>query len=325
MLRPSLVLLAAGLCALATPLPAQVSSILKTGQVVDATTGRALADALVHVEDVGIRALSDAAGLVSLGPLAPGSYRITVERFGYEPVSGDIEVPGIDNFRVLLPRASYDDLSKTGQLIGRVVDAEGRGLSGVEISLGAGAVRTLSNERGAFTLRNIEPGLTDVRFAHIAYATRDVTVIVQPGATVEVAATLSIAAIELAPIEVTVRNAWLERNGYYDRARQGHGRQFDRQTLDDMNATWLSDVLWRVPGIRLSYGRGTRAVSRRSLSIRGPCTLRLYVDGVQWSSGDIDAVNPDWAEAIEVYQGIGTPIHYGGMESCGAILVWTQR
>jgi hypothetical protein len=79
----------------------------------DETTGQPLADALVHVEDVGLRALSDASGLVSLGPLGAGSYRITVERFGYEPVSGNIEVPGSDNFRVLLPRASYDDPAKS--------------------------------------------------------------------------------------------------------------------------------------------------------------------------------------------------------------------
>jgi hypothetical protein len=260
-----------------------------------------------------------------LAPLGPEVYRIAVERFGYEPVVGDIE-PGFDNFRVLLPRASYDDLSEAGHVIGRVEDTEGRPLPGVEISLGAGTVRTLSNQQGAFMLRDVAPGLVDVSFAHIGYATRDLAVIVQPGATVEVAAALSTAAIELAPIEVTVRNGWLERNGYYERGLRGHGRQFDRQALDDMNAMWMSDVLWRVPGVRVEYGRGeARAVSRRSLGFRGPCTLRLYVDGVLWTNSDLEGVNPDWAEAIEVYHGIDTPIHYGGMESCGAILVWTQR
>ena len=75
--------------------------------------------------------------------------------------------------------------------------------------------------------------------------------------------------IELAPIEVTVRSAHLERNGFYRRSRLW-GKQFTRADLDEINPTRLSDILWRVPGVR---------VERRASTALDPAA---------WSSSGLD-------------------------------------
>jgi hypothetical protein len=300
---------------------------VKAGRVEDAS-GSPLGEAIVEVPSRGLRALSDATGRVELGRLPAGRYGISAQRFGYEAVVGELEVPGNAEFVIRLSPATIDDPLAPGQIIGRVL-AEGgaQGLTGVEIAAREGAARTLSNAQGRFTLRDVAPGFLELRFAHIGYATRTTPVIVQPGGTVEVAATLSTEAIELAPIEVSVQSGYLERAGFYSRARQGWGTQYGPEDLERIDPVWTSDLVrGRVPGVRVRMGRGGAmyAESGRSGSITlGPCRLPIYVDGMVAFDQDLDAFPPEWIAAMEIYHGMGTPIQYGG--GCGAILIWTNR
>ena len=94
-------------------------------------------------------------------------------------------------------------------------------------------------------------------------------VVVHPGRTLEVEASISTDPIELEPIQVAVRSSYLERNGYYLRERNSMGRFFDRAELDEIFATSLTDVLQRVPGIAIRQADKdflTVAQSRRSIS-----------------------------------------------------------
>ena len=303
----------------------------RSGQVADAETRVALSGAIVELSELGIRVISDELGRVDLGRLPAGRHRLTAERVGYDGIIlGELPVPWNEDFLILLDRdPTYDPLAP-GRIVGRVTE-EGRNrrVSDVEVTvLSPARAGTVTDGRGRFDLRDLEPGLTEVRFTHLGYASRTTTLIVQAGRTVEINASISARAIELEAIEVTVRSRFLERNGFYRRLEDGFGKQFTQKDLEAIDPMYVSDVIWRVPGVRVSRSnRGrTVAVSGRGLGFSGGgCVLPVYVDGFRVYDADLDQYPPEWIDAMEVYHEIaGTPVEYGGLNSCGVVLLWTR-
>ena len=293
---------------------------LRSGRVADAGTREPLSEAIVEVPELGIRVISDQSGRVELGRLPAGEYRITAERIGYEILAGELPVPWNAEFLILLEEADVDDPQAPGRIVGRVmVEGGNGGLSDVDITvLGPTQVRTVSDPQGRFNLRDLEPGLSEIRFTRLGYAPRTATLIVHPGRSVDVSATMSTQPIELEAIKVTVRSSYLERNGFYRRTRSTWGSQFTRKNLDTIDPMFVSDLLWRVPGVRVRYGpNGAQAVGRRR------CVLPVYLDGIPMVNWDLDQLPPEWLEAAEIFHGLGTPIQYGG--GCGVVLIWTRR
>ncbi len=302
---------------------------VRSGRVLDAEGGAPLEGAIVSVPELEIRLTTGASGRVELGRMPEGRYEITAERLGYEPLEGEIEVPWDGEFLLLMTPIQIDDLDAPGRVIGQVTDEEGgEGLSDVAITVsGTRRIGTLSDARGRFQL-TVNPGLVQLEFTHLGFAPRSTSLIVQPGRTVEVDATMSTEAIELEPIEVTVRSGYLERNGFYRRARGVRGRQFTRDELDELDPTYVSDLFWRIPGATVRYGAdGARVINRRGASFtRGPCEMTVFMDGMPMGGWDLDQIPPDWLEAVEVYSGANTPIRYSsGFNPCGVVLLWTRR
>lgn len=137
--------------------------------------------------------------------------------------------------------------------------------------------------------------------------------------------------IELEPVQVTVYSSYLEQTGFYRRAGQRWGSQFNSLDIEQINPVLTSDIVRRAPGVQVEYPRGpgapVQAVSRRSFSIQGgPCVMSVWVDGVLMFDPDLDQIPVEWLEAVEVYQGIEVPPEYAfSSNSCGAVLMWTRR
>ena len=299
----------------------------RSGQVADAETRAPLSGAIVELPELGIRVISNELGRVDLGRLPTGRHRLTAARVGYDGIGvGELPVPWDEDFLILLDRDPTYDPLVPGRIVGRVTEeGRDRGVSDVEVTvLSPARAGTVTDGRGRFDLKDLEPGLIEVQFTHLGYASRTTTLIVQPGRTVEINASMSAQPIELEPIEVTVRSAYLERNGFYRRSRLW-GKQFTRTDLDQINPTYLSDVFWRIPGVTVERrGFDAVAVSGRVTSLSfGSCVLPVYVDGVRSFDADIDRFPPEWIGAMEVYHGISTPIEYG-FQSCGVVLIWTR-
>jgi len=253
-----------------------------------------------------------------------GSHGIVVERVGYEPVSGEIEVPGNAEFVVMMPRARVSDPLEAGRIIGRVSDPSGTGLSTVDVAItGDPAARTVSGAGGRFELRDVTPGLVEIQLSLLGYATRTTLVVLQPGATIELAATMSERAIELEPIEVMVRSGYLDRSGFYRRARGGWGTHFSPDDIVRIDPFSAADLIrYRVPGVQVDNA-GT-AISRRGFATSGACALQLFMDGMP-TSLTLEDIPPEWLDAVEVYHGVGTPVEYQFNNQCGVVLIWTTR
>ena len=303
----------------------------KSGQIANTETGDALSSAIIQVPDLDILTTSDVSGWFELTGLPTGRYALRAEHVGYEVLEGQLEVPGNPKFLVLLTPAVVDDPLAPGRVIGLVTDEGGnRGLSDVDITVVGHQARAFSNPTGRFDLRGLEPGLTEIRFTRLGYAPRTATLIVHPGRTLDLSATMFTEPIELEPIEVTVRSRLLEQNGFYRRALASLGRQFTRQNMEDLNSVVVSDVVRRVGGLQLlpdpQDPNRIYANSRRSSSFTlGACRLPVYIDGVEQSDDDLNQIDLSQIEAMEVYDGVNMPVQYSSARnSCGVVLIWTR-
>jgi len=309
---------------------------LRIGWVADAETGAQIHEAIVDLPGIRLRAVSDPSGRVELGHLQEGRYRIVTQRAGYETLRGKLPVPWNVEFLVLLERSAVYDPSALGRIFGRITE-EGRidGLSDVEITvLSPTPVRTVSDPQGRFTLTGLEPGSMEVRFTRLGFAPRTTSLVVRPGRTVVINGSMSAQPIELEPIEVTVGSRYLERSGFYRRARNASGARFTRHDVDVFDPHVVSDFLSRVPGVTVRLGpRGAEVASRRRINLGdgGSCHLLPYLDGMPMFDWDFDLVLPGDIEGVEVYQGSGAPIEYrnivepDGTYPCGVVLIWTRR
>ncbi len=311
----------------------------KRGRAADAESARGLGSVLVEVPDLGIRAVSDSAGYLSLGRLPPGRYYLEASRLGYESVDGMLEVPGTAGFLVLMHRMRIDDPLATGRIRGSVMDAANdEALSNVDITVaGREGVHVLSDARGRFVLDDLKPGLVEVRLQRIGYRSRTAVLVVQPGEASDLRAPMSSEAIELAGIDVTTngRSGYLDRNGFYDRSRRAAGRQFSREDLDRISVFEMSDAVRRVPGVSVTPTSRSNtpevpqrliAMSRRSQAgLPGSCILPVYIDGVRSAEPYLDQIPESQVEAMEVYVANETPIQYRDSDGCGVVLIWTKR
>ena len=221
-----------------------------------------------------------------------------------------------------------------GTVIGRVVDDEtGAPVRDVVLQLdGPARSETLSGREGAFRLRDVAPGVYELRVSHIAYGRATWMVNVPPGGTVELDVRLVPRAIALDSIVVRaeIQDPFLERGGYYQRKRRAvRGTFMEGDDLPPVSR--VSTMLSQAPFVELRTGR---SAFERVITIRHggrECVPDVFIDGrpVPLAEGRIDElVLPGDVRAIEFYYGLNTPpefILHPRMRPCGAIVIWRKR
>lgn len=136
--------------------------------------------------------------------------------------------------------------------------------------------------------------------------------------------------------------------GLDERRATARGHIFDRASIDSIRPRVTTDLLRRVPSVRL-VGSGVGFVPRtRRSSGFGDCPMSIYLDGVQVDDergappappigqpargsraappSVIDGISVDILEAVEVYVGaseIPSQFNQAG-GSCGVIALWTR-
>ncbi len=230
------------------------------------------------------------------------------------------------------------------RLVGKVLRGEGRQpMAGVSVRVyGSTAI---TNRLGTFLISPAPSGRHPVQFEMIGFQTRIDSVTITEGRTTDVEVRMSEKAIELPPVTVTIRSAFLERNGFYDRMndRGISARFITHDEIERRNPTIFTDLFRDVPGAKVHYlglGRSvirfTRSEPKALENYRSPgppgCVPIVYIDGRlhldRREEGkpmvdDFNLVSTMAIEAVEIYVG-NTPIEFRG-EGCGAILIWTRR
>ena len=221
-----------------------------------------------------------------------------------------------------------------GTVIGRVVDdGTGAPVMDVALQLDGPAERTaLSGREGAFRIRDLAPGVYELRVSHIAYGEATRLVNVPPGETVELDVRMVPRAIALDSIVVRaeIQDRFLERGGDYQRKRAAvRGTFMEGDDLPPVSR--VSTMLSQAPFVELRTGR---SAFERVVTIRRggrECVPDVFIDGrpVPLAEGRIDElVFPGDVRAIEFYYGLNTPaefILHPRMRPCGAVVIWRKR
>lgn len=193
--------------------------------------------------------------------------------------------------------------------------------------------RARSGADGWFEIEIEEPGEYRLRAQRVGYQpTTSGPIAVEWAEVVDVDLRVSNAPLAVEAITVNARRApprvpALDRNGFYDRQRVGLGRFVSRTDIERAMPRELSDVLRRLPGIRVipgRFGKNYVAMTRGG----GACAPKVFLDGAPMQgTGPIDdLIEPLHVEAVEVYRGASEiPAQFGGATSaCGVIVIWTR-
>lgn len=218
---------------------------------------------------------------------------------------------------------------------GTVRDSVGGPVGGAAVSLhtaNTAIAAALSDADGRFRLTAPDPGRYRLRVQRIGVRELEsVWFEVSQADTVRLDVTVSLDVLELRAIEALVdappvEHPRLSRRGFYERRelygiRSGFASFLDREDMDRVNATRVSDVLRLARGIEVRAAGGRR-VSVRNLS-RG-CKANFFIDGqfVRLDRDDeIDNyLSPSEVIGIEVYTSARPAQFYA---PCASVVIWT--
>lgn len=228
------------------------------------------------------------------------------------------------------PAAGQAPDSSTATLTGRVVSGmTGGALADARVLLKRSGRGSFTDSSGRFTIRDTPAGQDTLQVSLIGFAEEEVPLSLQPERTTRVTLMLSETVLRVEDITVEVPPS--ERDigklgGFWDRQKRGLGAFITPEEIEEANPQRASDLLRRVPGVRVGayqFGRAPVTISRSS---RG-CAPTYWVDGVRRQDMHIDDMNRDDLLAIEVYRGASeTPARFKfGGRSCGTILIWTRE
>jgi len=220
----------------------------------------------------------------------------------------------------------------SARLTGVVRNAQGQPLNGVQLMVWGSDVTGSTGDDGTFTLSGLPSGTQSLEARYVGYSPTRVSVDLASNQTRSVNVTLSERANVLDQVTVYGKapKRRLDYTGFLERRKAaGSGHFITRADIAEMRPFDLTDILRRVPGLKLvptSYFDYTILSSRGvTTSPTGTCQPLIFVDGARLvdDTGLNSMLRPGDIAAIEVYAGpSGAPPQYSGGE-CGSILIWT--
>lgn len=211
-------------------------------------------------------------------------------------------------------------------LHGRVRDETGAPIGFALVTVAD--IRGIADSAGRFTFTNLAAGSTNVLIRRLGFSPRRVSVTLVDGRADSLDVILASFPIELAGINTEATT--IGKLADFERHRvHGQGIYLDRAELEKRRTPRLSDVLRRVPGVRIVSDRSGRTLLRMGRSSSGrDCPPEFWIDGVRSQFLGVDDVPVSDIEALEIYRGpSGLPPEFNSRFSnaqCGAIIIWTR-
>ena len=189
-------------------------------------------------------------------------------------------------------------------------------------------IRGVADSAGRFALMNLNPGATQVLVRRLGFTPRRISLTLVEGRADSLRVVLTVIPLELAGINTEATT--VGRMADFERHRiNGQGIYLDRAELEKRRTPRLSDVLRRMPGVRIVSDRAGRPLLRMGRSSAGrDCPPEFWIDGVRAQFLGVDDVPVGDIEALEVYRGpSGMPPEFNSRftnAQCGAVIIWTR-
>jgi Carboxypeptidase regulatory-like domain len=272
--------------------------------------------------------------------------------------SGNLRVPASARFartEIVLRK----EVATTGILAGLVTDSANMPIGGVEVAFPDLSKTTLTNEQGAFALRDVPPGVQRVLVRRVGYGPVEAQVAIEAGRTVERHIRMA-RATNLDSVVVTAKSVDHQLDDFEVNKKLGLGHFLTRAELAPQEGRSTGAVLTTMPGIKVfamgpyawvgsgrhnatSFGGNGAQLDQSDLAKRAPlwdCYALVYVDDhlvfrgqklgnpPRWESlFDINSIPVAEIEAIEYYASAAeTPTKYSTLNSqCGVLVIHTLR
>lgn len=226
-------------------------------------------------------------------------------------------------------RARMDTLLRgPARLSGTVLNESGRPVTDAIVEVWRTGITARTDVSGRFEIASLPVGTHALEVRRIGFAPQQIPVHLASRAPTSVDVVLEKPVRMLDAVRVTARTLYSRRQSEIEqRRRRGWGHFIMRDELDRSAASRVTDVLRRVPGVRVYQSQGNDVVTfARGQGLSGACRPTLFMDGHRLgTSEDIDFLTSvNSLEAIEVYtSATQAPVEYwtGG---CGAIVLWTR-
>jgi hypothetical protein len=249
---------------------------------------------------------------------------------------------------------SDEDPDFDGFLRGRVTGLTDEQLAaGVPVTVQPGAMRAQLDRFGRFEFGALTAARYEVEIVVPDFGPWKTDAAIRAGSVVEVqleVSTLRVepdSAIALPGIEVTApaRFAYLQREGFYQRQRDGVGTFLTPEFIDAQKPQRTIDLLRLANGIEFDFEEPMYLGQPRVMTLAGmlaeerlgprTCLPMIYVDGQALQQGgedklktnefDLGSLPASQVIAVEVYRSAaGVPVRFTGANAaCGVILIWT--
>lgn len=260
----------------------------------------------------------------------------------------DIEFPksGIVNFDLSIGRTRYvreqfdstvssSDTSAflwlrrgSGRVAGILLDPLGRPLPNAIVGVAGTGRSARTNDAGRFELVELPSGTQLFEARALGFEPLRTPVNIIDADTTTVSYALS-RLVMLDTVKVrAIRAAAMGRDmvAFENRRRLGNGKFFGPDELNAIDPIRFSDLVWRVPGVRVVPVMGGDRILMRGFGLTAYCSPDIWLDGMRLANdGSMDSfISPQWLRAVEVYaRSEMAPAQYTGMSGCGVILLWS--
>ncbi len=228
----------------------------------------------------------------------------------------------------LLAGVAHAQAPSAASLTGVVRDSTGRAVPAVEIRLDALALRTRTDDSGAFRFSGLPAGRHAILARRMGFIPDSGTIMLHAGRHASIVIRLRQLATTLDGVLVLDDYDARSRrllSGFWHRRDIGQGHYFTRDEIEERDPHSFVDLLRAVPGVRVSSGSGVRFYRDAG---RADCPPQFVVDGVRIENGSPEEFSPTDLEAVEVYAGAATtPPEFAPRfrtRTCGVIVIWTR-
>jgi Carboxypeptidase regulatory-like domain/TonB-dependent Receptor Plug Domain len=213
------------------------------------------------------------------------------------------------------------------RLTGTVLNESGRPVGDAVVEVRRTGLPARTDASGRFDLAGLPVGTHVLEVRRIGFAPQNNVVQLAAASPTTVTVALEKPVRLLDAVRVTARTLYSRRQAEIEqRRRRGFGHYIMRDELERNVGGRVTDMLRRVPGVRIYPTSTGNLVAFRGPTTSGPCRPTVFLDGLRLGvEEDLDALTTvSSLEAIEVYTSeTQAPVEYwsGG---CGAIVLWTR-
>lgn len=215
----------------------------------------------------------------------------------------------------------------TAILTGRVASLESeKPLDEVRILVVGTRLTASTDGQGRFRFQEMPVGRQALQIEYMDTVSDRMDVLVRADRRNNLDILLGVEVVPLPTLTVTVDNSLIpgKLTGFYRRMDREPGVFITRQDILERRPNVTSDLLRRVPGVRVGALRPGGAPYSMARNNRD-CQVEFFLDGARAPFLDIDALPPEDLDGIEIYRGPSeVPPAFRRRQTCAAIILWTR-